>query len=245
MRVAVADGEVDRLLAAVESLEVLDGVQDEDLPLVDDRDPVAEVVGLLEVVGREDDREPSPDLRRGSSRAATRRMITSRPTVGSSRKRMSMSCMNSRATWTRRFWPPERSNDRRSSDLVQAEVSDEPLPAVDVALGLRDSPQDAVDVEVPLDGREIERVPLLDHADPAPVSSGRRGPGRGRGRATSPRSAGSRVVIALINVTSRRRSVRGGRRPPAPDGKLTPFRASRFPSVPSGGALRRGQPLPP
>src|SRR5208283_3937338 len=53
------------------------------------------------------------------------------------------------------------------ADVREAELREEQLAAAP-ALGLGDPPQHAVDIEVPLDGREVEGLALLDHSDPAP-----------------------------------------------------------------------------
>ena len=51
--------------------------------------------------------------------------------------------------------------------LPEVEAREQLLAAPD-PLGFRDPPQHSVDVEVPLDGREVERLALLDDADAAP-----------------------------------------------------------------------------
>ena len=73
--------------------------------------------------------------------------------------------MNSRATCTRRFCPPERSKARRFRTSSRPNRRQQRLPAT-LPFGLGNPPEDAVDVEVPLDRGEIERLSLLDHSDP-------------------------------------------------------------------------------
>ena len=61
---------------------------------IDDGDPVAELIGLLHVVGGEEDRHPRSRFRRAITPRISRVLATSRPEVGSSRNRMSGSLTN-------------------------------------------------------------------------------------------------------------------------------------------------------
>ena len=74
-------------VAAQVALQRLRRALDDDLAAADDREPVGELVGLLEVVRRQQDRQPlAAPARRSSSSHIAARASGSRPVVGSSRK---------------------------------------------------------------------------------------------------------------------------------------------------------------
>ena len=63
-RGAVVDDDLDALAADL-GLELVRGAARDDLAVVDDGDLVGELVGLLEVLRRQQQRAPSPHLARG------------------------------------------------------------------------------------------------------------------------------------------------------------------------------------
>ena len=124
--VAVGAGLADERLGADGLEHVLDGALDadrddvtgdlalqlvgralgHDRAVVDDRQPVGQRVGLLEVVGRQEDRRPALAQARISSHIRAR-ACGSRPVVGSSRNRTDGRWTMPRPTSSRRFMPPE------------------------------------------------------------------------------------------------------------------------------------------
>ena len=80
----------------------------DELPVVDDADAVRELVGLLEVLRREEDRhaEVGRSSRRTSSHTRAR-LTGSSPVVGSSRNTISGLCTSAAARSSRRRMPPE------------------------------------------------------------------------------------------------------------------------------------------
>ena len=73
----------------------------------DHADPVGQRLGLVQVVGGEQDRGPGARPGRGSAPRTRRRASGSNPVVGSSRNSSSGRPMMPRATSSRRRWPPE------------------------------------------------------------------------------------------------------------------------------------------
>ena len=79
----------------------------DDRAVVDDPDPVGERVGLLQVLGREEDRDALLGGSRATSSQRAVRLWMSSPVVGSSRKRMLGRWASASARSSRRFIPPE------------------------------------------------------------------------------------------------------------------------------------------
>ena len=103
----------------------LDRAQLEDLAVVHDRQSVAQDLGLLHVVGREEDARTSSlePSRRASHRE--RRAAGSRPVVGSSRNTSSGSLTRASATANRWRCPPDRSFDWALLRSVEPERLDQ------------------------------------------------------------------------------------------------------------------------
>ena len=78
----------------------------DDLALVDDADAVGHLLGLLDVVGGQDDGDAAV-AQRAHQLPHVRRSSTSTPAVGSSRNRICGSCDSALAIITRRFMPPD------------------------------------------------------------------------------------------------------------------------------------------
>ena len=92
-------------------LEPLRGVDGRDLPVVDDGHPVAELVGLLDLVGGQEDWSfPRRSVWRIRSRMA-RVLCASRPGVGSSRKSSAGRWMMAIAMLRRRRMPLEKVSE--------------------------------------------------------------------------------------------------------------------------------------
>src|SRR3954452_17361964 len=77
------------------------------LALTDDADPIGHLFCFLDVVGGENDVTPDARRRR-TKRHISWRSSTSTPAVGSSRNRICGSCARALAIRTRRFMPPDR-----------------------------------------------------------------------------------------------------------------------------------------
>ena len=112
------------------ALRLSAGVGGDDLAVVDDDDPVAERVGLVEVVGREEDRGAA------RARAAPRmwvqrlaRACGSRPVVGSSRKTRVGSWISPMTMSRRRRWPPDMVLGWRPHSPVEVELGEQLLAA--------------------------------------------------------------------------------------------------------------------
>ena len=86
----------------------------DDPPAGDDRDPVGEPLGLVHVVGGQEDRLAEVAQPAITSHA-WRRADGSKPVVGSSRKSSSGSPTRATPTSRRRSWPPERLPARSSA----------------------------------------------------------------------------------------------------------------------------------
>src|SRR5207248_7388630 len=111
--------ELDDLLASERSDQLLWRSERDHLALVDDGDAVAEPLGLVHVMRREQHRpaaraEPEDDVPELPPR------LGSRPVVGSSRKSSSGSLTSAQATARRCFCPPE------SRSVHDARLSDNP-----------------------------------------------------------------------------------------------------------------------
>ena len=89
------------------ALELVGRALGHDPAVVDDRQPVGERVGLLEVVGGQEDRRPLRPEARGSRPTCRARACGSSPVVGSSRNRTAGRWTMPRPTSSRRFMPPE------------------------------------------------------------------------------------------------------------------------------------------
>ena len=102
----VRELERDRVAAQL-ALERVRRALGDDPAAVDDRERVGELVGLLEVVRRQQDRQLSCARQSPSSSHIAARASGSSPVVGSSRKSTCGRCTRPIATSSRRFMPPE------------------------------------------------------------------------------------------------------------------------------------------
>ena len=186
------------------------------------RQPVAQLLGLVHVVRRQDQRDavllepeqPVPDQCRACG---------SRPVVGSSRSRISGSFTSDRAMVSRRFMPPDSGStwsSARSVSWTNSSSSVGPLPAT--RRGHAEVPP--VDQQVLPDGQlGVEGVLLRHDAEPGP-DRGRRGPGPPR-IPSSPRSAARRRRSSAWWTTCRRRSAEEPERLAADTSKSIPSTA--------------------
>ncbi len=146
-----------------------------------DRDPVAEVVCLVQEVRREDHSEPPLTCPPFDVVQDLPPHYRSMPTVGSSRKRISMSCRSSLATWSLFFWPPDSSKALDFLRGVQVEEFHEFLRP-----GLRNLPghlpQGGIDLHAVLNRCEVYRFGLL-HNPPYPLPHLQGAPSAGQGPA--------------------------------------------------------------
>ncbi len=163
-------------------------IQGHELAVVHDGDAAAEEVGLLHVVGGEDDRHAGLRLSFRMYSQMWRRVWASRPRVGSSRKRTFGRWVRPRAISRRRFMPPEYFSTSVAALSVEL---DERQDLVDAAapLGLADAVHHGVEFEVLAAGQlAVEGGLLEDDADALAdavavaghVEAGDRGAPRGR-----------------------------------------------------------------
>ena len=162
--------EGDLARARIATAQRLRGTLGDDPAGGDDRDAVSELLGLVHVVGGEEDRLASA-CRPWMTSQAARRANGSNPVVGSSRKSSSGSPISASATSRRRRWPPDRR--RRAVGLLG-----QPAPrSIVSSTGSRSAVVPGVELQTLADGEPGFGVGLLQHdADPvAPLRPGVRG----------------------------------------------------------------------
>ena len=107
-RVGAAVGQLDDdRVAAQLGLQLLRRAGRDDPAAVDDGELAGEAIGLVEVVGRQEDRQPVLPGEAADSVHSSARASGSRPVVGSSRKRICGRWMSPVATSSLRRMPPE------------------------------------------------------------------------------------------------------------------------------------------
>ena len=193
-------------------------------------DPVAELDGLVDVVGHEDDRGAEPVVEGRPARpGAERRTIGSTAEYGSSISSTGGSTASARATPTRCCWPPESSDGYRSSRSRSRSTSADELVDACRDAGLVPSQQ-------PRHGGDVggDR-PVREQARPAGSRSRCRAAARGSGwaRMSTPWSR-----ISPLVGSSSRLSIRSVVVLPHPDGPTSttssPEGISRFRSSTAG-----------
>ena len=208
---AAMDDDLDPLAAEL-GLELVRGAAGDDLAVVDDRDRVGQLVGLLEVLRREQERralrDEAPDdvphadaaarveagrrlVEEQQPRMADQRAAEVEPPAHAARVRLDDAVARRRSARTARAARPRGAAPRRR-ELVQPP----------------EQPQVLAAGQVLVDGRVLARQP--DHPpDRVGLASGRRSPPRSRGprrRAGASRGSGP-------SSSCRRRSARAGRGP--------------------------------
>ena len=116
------DGHVDAL-AADARLELVRGARGDHAAVVEHDDVVGEPVGLLEVLGRQQQRRAVARRARAGASHSSLRLCGSSPVVGSSRNSTGGAATSVAARSSRRRMPPEKVFTRRSASLGQARAA--------------------------------------------------------------------------------------------------------------------------
>ena len=169
------------------ALELVGRALGDDQPVVDDRQAVGERVGLLEVVGRQEDVVPRSRRPRISSHMRAR-ACGSRPVVGSSRNRTAGRWTMPSPTSSRRRMPPEYVPVAPVGGGFELEGGED-LGGPSLARRLVHAVQAPLEDQLAAAGLgRVGRAALRHVADPA-ADLGRFGAGRPRPRSALPWSA--------------------------------------------------------
>ena len=169
-------------------------------PCIDDREPLAELVGLLQVLGGEEDRRAASALMLRTSSQTVSREAGSRPVVGSSRK-STLRLVDERA---RQVEPPLHPAGVGLGAPVGGVGQPDQLEQLGGALttgGAGDPVEAALELEqLPAGLDRIQADLLQRHADAAAHLRRRRRPRRGRRPIALPSVGGSSVHSILTMV---------------------------------------------
>ena len=242
----------DHRVGAVLPLQLGRGAEGEHLAVVEDRDPLAERVGLLHVVGGQEDRQPvaveiaedAPEVVAGLGVEPRGRLV----------EEEHLRPVRERAGDHQALGEPARElEDHRGRPLAECELVEQLVGAVP-GRAAREAEEAAVVVEVlPDRERAVERVRLRDDPDPAlrrgrvgaDVDPGDEGAAAGRDRRSSLASRSSSTCRPRSGRAARRtrraRSRDRRRRRPSP-GRSGSRRPCGAP--PSGSAAHAAPPAP-
>ena len=227
----VADQVEDALASAVDAerddvagdlaLELVGGALGHDLAVVDDRQPVAQRVGLLEVVGRQEDGRAVASRSSRISSHIRARACGSRPVVGSSRKSTAGRWTMPEADVEPAAHAARVGADRAVGGRLEVERGED-LARPPLGVGPVHAVQPALDDELaPARLRRIGRAALRARSRCARGRAPARGAGRRRRRSPRRPSAAAASRASAGSSSCRRRWGRGSRRSrrPRPSGR--------------------------